>query len=299
MHTLKRTSWAIALGLFPALAIYIGIAVVPIAMSVYYSFVDWDGLTDPRFIGLDNFKEILADSVFWKSVANNLIMMATGLLGQLPLGLLLALALNRNIRGIPFFRTVGFLPVVISAVIVSLIWGKMYGVEFGLINQALDLVGLGELKQNWLGSARWAMLSLSVTYIWQNCGLYMVIYLAALQNIPSEINEAAVMDGATGWKRVLFVTIPMIRPTIWVTVVFAISNSFRVFDLIYVMTAGGPAHNTEVMTIYMYNNTFTNIRFGFGSAVSVLILIFSLIVIYVAGRLTTSRDERGKRGARA
>lgn len=299
MHTLKRTSWAIALGLFPALAIYIGIAVVPIAMSVYYSFVDWDGLTDPRFIGLDNFKEILADSVFWKSVANNLIMMATGLLGQLPLGLLLALALNRNIRGIPFFRTVGFLPVVISAVIVSLIWGKMYGVEFGLINQALDLVGLGELKQNWLGSARWAMLSLSVTYIWQNCGLYMVIYLAALQNIPSEINEAAVMDGATGWKRVLFVTIPMIRPTIWVTVVFAISNSFRVFDLIYVMTAGGPAYNTEVMTIYMYNNTFTNIRFGFGSAVSVLILVFSLIVIYVAGRLTTSRDERGKRGARA
>jgi raffinose/stachyose/melibiose transport system permease protein len=299
MHTLKRTSWAIALGLFPALAIYIGIAVVPIAMSVYYSFVDWDGLTDARFIGLDNFKEILADSVFWKSVANNLIMMATGLLGQLPLGLLLALALNRNIRGIPFFRTVGFLPVVISAVIVSLIWGKMYGVEFGLINQALDLVGLGELKQNWLGSARWAMLSLGVTYIWQNCGLYMVIYLAALQNIPSEINEAAVMDGATGWKRVLFVTIPMIRPTIWVTVVFAISNSFRVFDLIYVMTAGGPAHNTEVMTIYMYNNTFTNIRFGFGSAVSVLILIFSLIAIYVAGRLTTSRDERGKRGARA
>ncbi|TNJ66253.1 sugar ABC transporter permease [Paenibacillus hemerocallicola] len=295
MHTLKRTSWAIALGLLPALVIYIGIAVVPIGMSFYYSLVDWDGLSDVRFVGLDNFTDILSDPVFWNAVKNNLIMMATGLAGQLPLGLLLALALNRAMRGIQFFRTVGFLPVVISAVIVSLIWSKMYGVESGLINQFLGLIGLDAWKQNWLGSTTWAMLSLSVTYIWQNCGLYMVIYLAALQNIPSEINESAMMDGATGWKRVLLITIPMIRPTIWVTVVFAISNSFRVFDLIYVMTAGGPAHNTEVMTIYMYINTFTNIQFGYGSAVSVLILIFSLIVIYGANKLTGSREADGER----
>ncbi|UUZ92462.1 sugar ABC transporter permease [Paenibacillus sp. P25] len=132
------------------------------------------------------------------------------------------------------------------------------------------------------------MLSVSITYLWQNYGFYMVIFLAGLQNIPEEIREAAVMDGATGWKRFWHITLPMLKETIWVTLIFSISNSFRVFDLIYVMTAGGPAHNTEVMTIYMYNNAFMNMNFGLGSAVSILILVFSLIAIYAA-KLVTQR----------
>src|SRR5690606_34515362 len=134
------------------------------------------------------------------------------------------------------------------------------------------------------------MLSISLAYIWQNCGLYMVIFLAALQSIPSEVNEAAELDGATGLQKVFRITIPMIRTTIMVGVVYSISNSFRVFDLVQILTGGGPAHMTEVMTIYMYNSAFLSRQFGFGSAASILILLFSLIVVAAINRLGREKD---------
>ncbi|MBA2939114.1 sugar ABC transporter permease [Paenibacillus sp. CGMCC 1.16610] len=285
MHTLKGTKFSIFIGLLPALVIYLGIAVVPIGLSLYYSAMNWDGISPMTFIGLDNFIEIMKDPIFWNSLKNNIFIMIAGIVGTIPFGLLLALLLNKKLKGSGFFRTVGFLPVVISSVIVSLIWGMIYNTEYGMLNSVLGLFGLDSLKQNWLGSTEWSMLSISITYIWQNCGLYMVILLAALQNIPAEVNEAAHMDGATGLKKTFLITIPMIRDTLVVAIVYSISGSFRVFDLIQVMTGGGPAHYTEVMTIYMYNNAFVNMRFGYGSAVSILILVFSLIVVTVVNKL--------------
>ncbi|MDU2241676.1 MAG: sugar ABC transporter permease, partial [Paenibacillus sp.] len=219
MQTLRGTKLAIFIGLFPALIIYLGIAIVPIGMSLYYSVMDWNGIGSMKFVGLDNFVKILGDDTFWLSVKNNVIIMVTGLIGQIPLGLLLALLLNRGLKGSGFFRTVGFMPVVISSVMVSLIWGMVYNTEYGMLNNLLGIVGLDGWKQNWLGDDRWSMLSISIAYIWQNCGLYMVIFLAALQNIPDEVNEAAELDGATGLKRTFRITIPMIRSTLMVGVV--------------------------------------------------------------------------------
>lgn len=285
MHTLKGQKLAIFLGLLPALLIYLGIAVIPIAISIYYSFMDWNGLSAMTFVGFDNFSQIFSDSIFWKSVVNNIIIMLSGIVGQVPLGLLLALLLNGKLRGGSFFRTVGFLPVVIPAVIVSLIWGMVYNTEYGFLNGILGLLGLESWQQNWLGNPSYSMISLAIAYIWQNCGFYMIIFIAALQNIPNEVYEAAELDGATGVKKTFHITIPMIKETIFVAIVYCISTSFRVFDLIHVMTGGGPAHNTEVMTIYMYNKTFINLQFGYGSAVSILILLFSLIVITAVNKL--------------
>lgn len=290
MHTLRKTKLAIFVGLLPSLIIYIGVAIVPIILSLYYSFFNWDGISAKVFIGLDNFSEIFKDDIFWLSVKNNVIIMLTGLIGQLPLGLLLALLLNRGLKGNGFFRTVGFLPVVISSVMVSLIWGMIYNTEYGFLNSILGVLGLESWQRNWLGDPDWSMLSISVAYIWQNCGLYMIIFLAALQNISSEVNEAAELDGATGLRKVFLITIPIIRPTILFTVIFSISNSFRVFDLIQILTGGGPAHQTEVMTIYMYNNAFMSRQFGYGSAVSILILIFSLIVVMIANRVGKEKN---------
>jgi raffinose/stachyose/melibiose transport system permease protein len=290
MNVTKRMGWTLFIGLLPALIIYIGIALVPVAMSFYYSFFDWNGLTAMTYTGWDNYVSVLKDGVFWKGVQNNLFMLVSGILGQLPLGLFFALLLNRSLRGLKIYRSALFLPVIISAVIVSLIWNMVYSTESGLLNNMLALVGLDSWKQNWLGSPRWGMLAVSTTYLWQNYGFYMVIFLAGLQNISEEVKEAAVMDGATGWKRFWFITLPMLKETIWVTLIFSISNSFRVFDLIFVMTAGGPAHNTEVMTIYMYNHAFFEMSFGLGSAASVLILIFSMIAIYAAKLLTRRND---------
>lgn len=290
MTITKRMALTIFIGMLPALIIYIGFAMVPIAMSFYYSFFNWDGLSDMTFAGWDNYTSILKDDIFWKGVKNNLFMMVSGIVGQLPLGLFFALLLNRSLRGLKIYRSALFLPVIISAVIVSMIWNMVYSTESGLMNGILGLLHLDSWKQNWLGSERWGMLSVSITYLWQNYGFYMVIFLAGLQNIPEEIREASAMDGATGWRRFWHITLPMLKETIWVTLIFSISNSFRVFDLIYVMTAGGPAHNTEVMTIYMYTNAFNNMNFGLGSAVSILILLFSLIAIYAA-KLATSRND--------
>ena len=290
MHTLRGAKLAIFIGLLPALIIYLGIAIVPIGLSMYYSLMDWSGIGAMEFIGFKNFSRILTDDIFWLSVKNNIIIMVTGLVGQIPLGLLLALLLNRGLKASGFFRTIGFMPVVISSVMVSLIWGMIYNTEYGMLNNLLALLGLEDWQQNWLGDDRLSMLSISIAYIWQNCGLYMVIFLAALQNIPDEVNEAAELDGATGLKRTFHITIPMIRSTLMVGVVYSISNSFRVFDLIQILTGGGPAHQTEVMTIYMYNGAFMNMRFGYGSAVSILILVFSLVVISVINRLGREKD---------
>lgn len=290
MHTLKGTRFAIFIGMLPALLIYVGIAVIPIFVSLYYSFFNWDGITDKAFIGFDNFVTILKDDIFWISVKNNIIIMITGLLGQIPLGLTLALLLNGKMRGAAFFRTVGFMPVVISSVMVALIWGVIYNTEYGILNSLLSAVGLESWAQNWLGDSKLGIYSISIAYIWQNCGLYMVIFLAALQTIPSEVNEAAGLDGATGLQRLFRITIPMIRATIMVAVVYSISNSFRVFDLVQILTGGGPAHMTEVMTVNMYNAAFTNREFGYGSAVSILIVLLSLIVVSLVNRLGREKD---------
>ncbi|GLX69761.1 carbohydrate ABC transporter permease [Paenibacillus glycanilyticus] len=285
MHTLKRSKLAIFIGLFPALVIYLGIAIVPIGISFYYSLMDWNGIGSKSFVGFDNYVRMFQDDTFWLSVKNNLLIMVTGLIGQLPLGLVMALLLNKALKGSGFFRTVGFMPVVISSVMVSLIWGMMYNTEYGMLNNLLKFVGLESWQQNWLGDPKWSILSISAAYIWQNVGLYMVMLLAALQNISEEVNEAAELDGATGLRRTWFITLPMIRTTLMVTIVYSISNSFRVFDLIQVLTGGGPAHQTEVMTIHMYNSAFVNLDYGYGSAVSIMILLFSLVVITIANRL--------------
>lgn len=285
MNTLRRSKLAIFIGLFPALLIYLGIAIVPIGISLYYSLMDWNGIGSMKFTGIDNYIRMFQSDTFWLSVKNNIVIMITGLVGQLPLGLLMALLLNKGLKGSGFFRTVGFMPVVISSVMVSLIWGMIYNTEYGLLNNFLAFAGLESWQQNWLSDPKWSILSISVAYIWQNVGLYMVMFLAALQNIPDEVNEAAELDGATGLKRTWFVTLPMIRATLMVTVVYSISNSFRVFDLIQVLTGGGPAHQTEVMTIHMYSSAFVNLEYGYGSAVSIMILLFSLVVITIANRL--------------
>ncbi|QZA34328.1 sugar ABC transporter permease [Hydrogenibacillus sp. N12] len=261
--------------------------------------MDWDGLTAMRFIGLDNYIEALQNPTFWNSFKNNLYVVVASVFGQVPIALALALLLNRRIKGAKFFRTTGFLPVIISTVIVSLTWSMVYNTEYGLLNRFLKAVGLGFLAQNWLGDPKWAMLSVCITIIWQFIGLYFIIFLAALQNVPQELYEAAELDGASEWVKTWKITIPMIKETLLVSVILCISGSLRTFDLIYVMTNGGPARATEVMAIYMFNETFSSTRYGYGSAVSALILVFSLMLIYVASKVfkTKTIQEKGERGA--
>ena len=282
MHILQRNKLAILIGLVPALLIYLIFSIIPILISIYYSFMDWNGFGAMKFVGLQNFIDIAKDPVFWKSLKNNLFVVAASVFGQIPIALGLALLLNRKLRGAKIFRTIGFMPVVISTVVISLTWNMLLNSEFGFVNQLLKMIGLGSLAQNWLGDPKLSMISVCITIIWQFVGLYFIIFLAALQNVPAEVLEAAEIDGASGWKRTLFITIPMIWDTILLSVILCISGSLRTFDLIYVMTNGGPAHSTEVMAIYMYEKTFSSMKYGYGSAVSLYIFAFSLILIWIS-----------------
>ncbi|GGE26105.1 ABC transporter permease [Pullulanibacillus camelliae] len=280
-----KAKWGIVLGLGPALLIYIGFAIVPIIISFYYSFMKWDGFSPMQYVGLDNFKELFKDQLFWHSLKNNVYVILASVIGQLSLALLFALLLNRKLKGAKFFRTIGFMPVVLSSVVVSLTWSLIYNSEDGLLNELLRAVGLQSWTQNWLGNEHLAMISVCVTIIWQFIGLYMIIFLAALQNIPREILEAAEIDGATEWSKTWKIILPMMKDTITAALVLAISGSLKTFDQIYVMTSGGPNHATDVSALYMYNKTFQSLQFGYGSAISVFIFIFGLVLILVLNKL--------------
>ncbi|MGG3941848.1 sugar ABC transporter permease [Peribacillus psychrosaccharolyticus] len=281
MHLAKKSKFAIIIGLLPALLLYTIFAIVPILQSFYYSLMEWNGFSEMKFVGLSNFKTLFQDPLFWKSAKNNLFVVIASVLGQIPIALIIALLLNRKLKGAKFFRTIGFLPVVLSTVVISLTWSLIYNTKNGLINELLRTVGLESLTQNWLGDTSWSMIAVCITVIWQFVGLYLIIFLAALQNIPEEVLEAAKIDGASEWVTTWKITIPMIWDTIIVAVILCISGSLRTFDLIYVMTHGGPAHSTEVMALYMFNETFNKLQYGYGSAVSVVIFFFSLLLIFI------------------
>ncbi len=281
------------LGMLPALLIYSLFSIFPIFNSFYYSFMDWDGLGKMTFIGLDNFKEILTDRIFWKGAYNNLLILLASVFGQVPIALFVALLLSSKIKGLKFFRSVGFLPVVISTVIISIVWNMVFNYDSGLLNQLFRMIGLENIVHNWLGDPKTAIYAVCFTVIWQYIGLYLIIFLAALQNISGEIYEAAELDGARGMQSTWYITIPMLKPTILVSVMLCISGSLKTFDLIYVMTHGGPYHATEVMALYMYNQTFSSLRYGYGSAVSLLIFIFSFALIIIVNKLLKPKNIEG------
>ncbi|MEC0246886.1 sugar ABC transporter permease [Paenibacillus chitinolyticus] len=280
----RRTNF-IVLGLLPALLIYSVFVIIPIFWSAYYGFFDWKGIGEAKFNGFDNYVEALKDPIFWLALKNNLIVVAASVFGQVPIALVLALVLRKSNFFQRFIRSAVFMPMVLSSVVVGIIWSYIYHPQIGILNFLLDAVGLESWKKAWLSDKSVSMFALTVPIIWNYIGPYLIMFIAALQNIPSDIDDAAMIDGATGSRKLFSVTLPMIWDTVKVTIVLCISGSLKAFDLIYVMTGGGPAHSTELLASYMYNNTFSVYRFGYGSAISTLIIIISLVLIAGSQRL--------------
>ncbi|WP_199619768.1 carbohydrate ABC transporter permease [Paenibacillus alkalitolerans] len=292
MYILYRKKWLIAAGLFPALFFYLVFAIYPIFNSFYYSFYRWDGFTELHWLGLGNYAELIRDGVFWGSFKNNVYITVLSILIQIPAGLFFAVILNgRLLRRKSLYKTVFFIPVVISTIIVSVFWSMMYNYEIGLINGLLRAAGLDAWVRNWLGEPGIAIFMICIAIVWQFTGFYMIIFLAALQNVPNEILEAADIDGATGFRKLRSVTIPMISDTIFTSVALCISGSLRTFDHVYVMTNGGPNHATEVMASYAFQSTFSAMRYGYGSTVSTAVFIISFLLIVIS-RLVLRKLQR-------
>lgn len=269
-------AWTFAL---PALAVYLVFLVYPALQSLFFSFTNWDGLS-PTYdlVGFENYRAMADDPVVLQAMSNNVIWTVVTITVPVALGLLLAMALNGRVRGKPVLRLLFYMPAVLPLVAVASIWGWLYNPQYGAINAGLRAVGLDALAQPWLGQDSTALAAVIVPAIWLRVGFPMLLYLAALQGISAEMYEAAKIDGASRWQQFWFITMPSLRPAHYIVLALSLIDSFKVFDLIYAMTYGGPGTATQVMGTWMYLNVFQYYEAGYGTAIAVVITVVAVVV---------------------
>jgi raffinose/stachyose/melibiose transport system permease protein len=266
-------------------AILFGFAVLlPMVLTVGYSFTEWNGFGPMTFVGLDNYVRAAGDAVFRGSFVHVLIYIAATLVLEVMVGLLLAGLVSAR-RGGLWFRVAIFTPVMLPMVVVAILWAFVYNPDFGLVNAGLAAVGLEELQRVWLGDTSTALLAVSVVSGWVFAGFYMMIFYAAFRQVPSEVLEAARMDGAGEWALFRRIKVPMIRNAVGVAVLLCVTGGFQGFDLFFVLTNGGPYGATEIPTTYLVKTVFRNGDVGYGSAMAVVLTVIVLGVGLLYSRL--------------
>lgn len=275
----KVAIWA---GIVPGLFIYLFVMVYPLMSSFKYSLYNWRGGARTDFIGFGNYIELFTDGLFWFAFKNNLLVTLFCLIGQLGIALVLTgLLLNRKRRFSALYRTVLFLPVVLSPLVVGFVWRVVYNRNFGLLNGLLRSLGLEKLIMAWLDNPAIVLLMVSIPIIWQYIGFYTIIFLSAASTIDREIFEVAEIDGVSSFKQLWYITFPLIFPTIIVATMLCIAGNMQVFDHIFIMTGGGPGVSSTVMAQYAYQNSFVKFRLGYGNAISIGMFVLSFAVIAV------------------
>lgn len=258
----------------PNVLLFTAFSFVPLLYAVYISFYDWSLIGDSDFIGLGNYRRLLVDPQFWQALANTLVYAAITVSASMAAGLLLAIGLNRKLPGRTILRSFYFLPVVISAVATGTIAAWMFNDNYGVVNAMLVHLGIGRIA--WLSTPQWALPSLAIATVWVRLGFNMVVYLAALQSIPSLYYEAARIDGATAWHQFRHITFPLLLPATFLLLVLNVIFSFQVFDLIYVMTGGGPGFSTTMVVQYIYQSAFVTSEMGYASSMGVVLYLLIL-----------------------
>lgn len=275
----------------PALFLYSVFKLYPFLGSLYLSLTDWDGARQTvSLVGLGNYARLATDPLLWLSLGHNLLWVTVGTAAPIVLGLFLAMLLWGRVRGFTFFRTVYFMPVVLSSVIVAIIWGWIYHPIFGILNRGLQLIGLGALARGWLGEPATALYAILAAATWREIGFYFVIFLAGLQNVDLEIVDAARVDGANAWQRFRHVILPQLTHVVTMVTAIGLIDGFNAFDLVFVMTGGGPANSSELIATYTYRQAFMQSEVGYGAALSMVMTVLSLVVTLVFIRLR----ERGQ-----
>lgn len=268
--------WVFAL---PALIVYAVFLIYPAFNSLFFSLTDWDGLSPTyNIVGIDNYTAMAKDPVVIQALLNNLIWTVVTIVVPVIVGLALAILLNGKVRAKTPLRLLFYTPCVLPLVSIASIWGWLYNPDFGVINVLLRDIGLGALAQPWLGQDSTALAAVMVPAIWLRVGFPMLLYLAALQGIPAEQYEAATVDGATRAQQLWFITLPSLRPAHYIVIALSLIDSFKVFDMIYAMTYGGPGTATQVMGTWMYANVFQYYQAGYGTAIAVVITVIAIAV---------------------
>jgi multiple sugar transport system permease protein len=272
--------------LAPSLAIFLLYRILPLLWNGVLSFEDWSPLRPAHWIGLENYDEMLFDdAVFWQALGNTLIFMASAPIG-IVIALGLALLVNAQIRGRDVYRAIIFLSYPMMTVAVAIIWRWMFDERVGLINYLARSLDLVDRPIQFLNSFNWALPSVIAANTWQMLGFYMIILLTGLQSIPHELHEAAAIDGAAATRRFWSITLPLLRPTLFLCFVIGMLNSFTSFDLVYVMTGGGPGRATELLITYIYKLGFSQTRFDYAAAVTVFFFLLLISITWLANRLS-------------
>lgn len=275
----------------PAFILFTAWVIIPTISSVYYSFTSWDGISeDIKFIGLANYREIFTSARFGNALKNTAIL--TVFISMLENAVALAFALMvDNVRwGKNFFRSAFYIPVLISGIVSGFIWKIMYNYNFGTFNSLLQSVGLEQFKQDWLGNTSLTLVMIGLVMIWKGAGYYMIIYLASLQSVPTELIEAAEIDGASAWQRFKSITIPLISGAFTINFTLSLIKGLKVFDEINVMTDGGPGFTSETLVYLLYKVGFNEGRQGFGTAVGIMLLFIIILLNTLQQKFLKSRE---------
>ncbi len=293
--SLKPRPAVFAAYILPSFLLYTFVVFVPILLAAYYGFFDWSGGTTKEFIGWENYINLLQDTRFWAALKNNLFLVVVCVIGQIGLAFIFAMLLSSRLaRWKNFHRTVSFFPSVLSAVVIGFIWSMIYDYNYGLLNTFLKVIGLEDKIQPWLSNADIAMVLVTIPLIWQYVGYYLIIIMSSIASIDTQIFEMAEIDGATGFKKAVYITLPLIKNTIMVCITLCIAGNMKAFDHIWTMTSGGPGNATEVVALYAYKSSFSSQKMGYGSAMSIGILIISLLFVggaqLLMSRLTKEKE---------
>lgn len=291
MNKILGNKTAIAAFVAPSLILFGGIIFYSIIMSFRYSLLDWNGFGEGIFVGFSNYAKMFQDKVFLRSAVNSLLLGFVTLVTQLPLALLLALLLTSGIKGEGFYRTVFFIPMTLSSVVIGQLWLKIYNPNYGVLNTLLGVLGLESLQRNWLGDVNTALFSAFVPIIWQNVGYHMLLLYTSINSISKDILEAAKLDGASGVKAARYITIPLVKPMLRTCAIFVVIGSLKAFDMIYVLTNGGPAHMTEVPSSLMFSSIFNLNKYGYGSAISIFIVVECIVMAVILQKVFRVKEE--------
>jgi ABC-type sugar transport system permease subunit len=271
---------------------FIGFAIltlVPVLILFYMAFTKWNIFGGSEWIGFDNFTRLFGDKSFHKALINTLYYTAIHVPLTLAISLGMALLFNTKLRALAFFRTAAFFPYITSIVAVAVVWNMLFSPDNGVINQALMAIGV-ENPPGWTTSSTWAMPAVIIVGTWREAGYYMLLFLAGLQTVPKELGEAARMDGANIWQRFTNITLPCLRPTTYFVTVILTIQSLKIFDLVLVMTGGGPGQSTLVLSQFIYNQGFIYNQFGYGASAAVILFIIAVSVT-IAQYLFNKRSE--------
>ena len=290
MYWLSKKRYKIGL-ILPSILLYTIFIIIPIIMAIMYSFTKYSGLGKPVFNGLANYKRLFSDPLFCRSLKNTMEMFIPAFLLLLVVSFLLALLLNKKIKGSDLAKSLIFSPAIIAPIICGIIWVYILDPNIGIINNILDAVGASGLKQEWIGGDKLSPYSIAIIYFWQQLGYLTTIFIAGLKMISEDILEAAEIDGASEKQKVWYIIIPMMKANISTVSILIITGVFKIFELVQQTTGGGPNHLSETLVTYSYSMTFASGDYGYGMSLATITFITSLVIVGIYSAIFKDKEE--------